>query len=187
MKKFVQENKLTFSVIVFSLALYGGITFVSKPLVKTAEAPVEKPTIVNVEGVKMYNLTGEAKTGTDNESILKYSLSFPSSLVRETKNEGRNTLFYYNGVTVANLTFIYQDTRVYTPIEYVKELLGKKIPLAIEENKTKIGSYSYVSAGAESSYFRVTSFHDGKWLGALEILSDNQALEKILLTSLKVQ
>jgi hypothetical protein len=188
MKGVINHNKLTIGIIGFSLALYALISVFSKPLT-TPEDTLLKKIIVPVQGkdVKKFDMKATARAFNNPSKTLEYSLAFPSSVVRETKNDGRTTNFFFDGTRVASLSFVYNDKKAYTPLSYTENVLGKKLPLAIDKKEVKLGPYSYISAGARDSYFRITDVKGGTWLGSLEILDDNQNLEKMILESLSVK
>ena len=186
MKTFIQENKITIGVVLGSLALYGVISYFSKPLAVPREEATKKVEIP-LANVKQYDLVADAKPVEAGIAPLHYKLFFPSSVTRETKNEGRETVFYYDGMKVAVLTFVYVGKKGPTPFNYTKDILGARLPLAIDPKELKIGNFNYITAGSADSYFRIGSFKKGEWLGALEIVSDNEGFEHILLDKLEVK
>lgn len=186
MKNFIHENKITLSVIVCSLTLYGAISYFSKPL-SSPPKEVTKKVEIPLTNVKLYDVSGVAKPLERGISPLQYKLFFPSSVTRETKNDGRDIVFYFNGMKVAVLTFVYVGKKGPTPLTYTKNTLGSRLPLAIDPKEVTIGSYGYITASSIDSYFRIGSFKKGEWLGALEIVNENEAFEKILLDKLVVK
>ena len=105
----------------------------------------------------------------------------------ETKNKGREVVFYYDGMKVAVLTFVDVGKKGPTPFNYTKDTLGTRMALAIDPKEVSIGNYQYITAGSVDSYFRIASFKKGEWLGALEIVSENEAFEHVLLDKLEVK
>ncbi len=188
MKEFIGHNRVTFGILGFSLVLYALISLFSTPLA-TPEGTALKKIIVPISAkdIKKFDASVTAEALDYPTKTIDYSFSFPSSVVRETKNGGRTTNFYFDGSRVASLTFLYNDKKIYTPLSYTESILGKKIPVAIDSKEVKLGSYSYITAGARESYFRITSVKGGAWLASLEILEDNQDLEKMILDSLSVK
>ncbi len=188
MKGVINHNKVTLSIIGLSLALFAGISFFSRPLTTPEGTPLEK-IIVPIEGkeIKKFDVKMTAKAVGNPSKTLDYSLSFPSSIVRETKYDGRVTNFYYNGSRVASLTFVYNDKMMYSPLSYARDVLGQRLPVAIDTKVVLIGQYSFITASAEESYFRITGVKNNTWLASLEMLGGNQNLEKMILESLSVK
>lgn len=186
MKSFLKENVLTLIVIFFSLSLYGVISYFSKPLATPADEG-EKKVSIPLSIAKSFDVQGEAKSGVNNVIPLRYSLAFPSTVVRETKNDGREIVFYYDGMKVAVMNFIYVGKTGITPFRYVQDYLSKRSPLATDIRPVTIGKYEYITAGSQNSYFRVTSFKNGLWLGSFELVSDNPDFEKFLLEKLDIE
>ncbi len=180
-----KEQKIVTYFLLFSLLLYGVLFFTSSYVTKPV-AEVKKSIIVPTKDTPLYDMKGEA-TQEKTRSTLNYSLKFPSTLIREVKNEGESVLFYYDGAVVAKLTFVYEGKNGLSKEKYVRDVLGQRLPLAIESGLTTFGKYDYMTAAAENSYFRVSSFKKGEWLGALEILPENQEVEKIILGSLEIK
>ncbi len=186
MPQLSKEHKVVLTFLLFSFLLYITLfftsTYVSKPTVQKV-----KTVIVPTKEALLYDVKGEAEHKDTVARKLSYSLQFPSTLVREVKDQGKSILFYYDGSVVAKLAFIYQGKNRLSTEEYIKNVIGQRFPLAIDSLPTPIGSYEYLTAAGENSYFRVTSFRKGEWLGTFEILPDNGEVEKIILGSLQVK
>ena len=181
-----KEHRIVFAFLFFSFLLYIVLffvsTYVTKPTVENA-----KTVIVPTKESPLYDVKGEAEHKDVVIKKLSYSFQFPSTLVREVKDQGKSVLFYYDGTVVAKLTFIYEGQNGLSKEEYVKDVIGQRMPLAIDSMPTTFGSYKYLTAAGENSYFRVASFKKGEWLGTFEILPDNGEVEKIILGSLQVK
>ncbi len=188
MKGIIRHNKVTLGILGFSFALYAFISVFSKPLTTPEDTPLKKITVpTEGRGIEKFDMKMTAKASTNTSKVLNYSLSFPSSVVRESKYDGRTTNFYYNGSRVASLTFVYNDKNAYTPLSYAKDVLGRRLPVAIDTKEVTIGQYSFITVSAEESYFRITSVKNGTWLASLEMLEGNQDLEKMILDTLSVK
>jgi hypothetical protein len=183
---FSKEHKVALTFLFFSfllyLVLFFASTYVSKPIVEKA-----KTVIIPTKDAPLYDMKGEVEHKDKVIKKLSYSFQFPSTLVREIKDQGKSVLFYYDGSIVAKLTFIYQGQNGLSKDKYVKDVIGQRIPLAIGSLSTIFGNYEYLTAAGENSYFRVASFKKGEWLGTFEILPDNGEVEKIILGSLQVK
>jgi hypothetical protein len=191
MRTFIKENKTSISVIVISFIIFALVSYFSEPLGAPASKDDDEnqnyTVPVSGKNIKMFDMKGEAKAVFEGDHTLNYSLSFPSTVLRETKNDGKDTFFFYKGIKVAELSFLYEGARGYSPEDYIKKILGQRIPIALAPGSVKIGDFDYITAGASNSYFRVTSFKKNEWLGALEVYTGNEELEKVILNSLKVK
>ena len=187
MKTFIKENKITLVVVGGSILLYISISLISPPLTKPVLVTEKKEYRVPTSGVELFETKQVAISPDNKEDALSYSLSFPSSVVRETKNDGRTTNFYYDGARVASFNFKYQGSQGDTPLSYAKDVIGTRFPVAIDIKEVHFGKYAYITAAAESSYYRIGSFKKGDWIVSFEFLDGNTLFEKIILESLVVK
>lgn len=186
-KTFINQNKISLFVIALSFVIFGVLSFVSEPIAKPPEdVNALKNTTVPVAGQKMYDLHGSFTSLDYKDESIEYSLLFPASVIRETKMNGQETIFYYNGQRVAVLNFYYFPQKI-TTNNFATNVLGQKYVLAVDVSEKIFGGVPYITASSEKSYYRIASFKGGKWIGMIEMLAGNDTLEKQLLDTLKVK